>query len=347
MSVLHREQSGEQVHVIHFKEYADAAARESDISLDATHVHKIALQLNDGSFWRLVEGGGSPVWHAFSGVRIGSGMNEVPTNNVIQSMVSKPQAQQSIVKAAVGSRPSGWTASDCDPPVASMTYSGGIVTIAAGLQVACAGGGAVLLSAVSTATQDVDLSGEPDAKYHIAVNVNADGSFGAPSYSAVAPEVGLERINAGADLHNPAAVTHVNGSDAPIRRVYLGWAIVASGVITSLHCFALGSSVTIPANGGALCFDDTDYAFSTPFPATKATKGYASVKFSDGQFHPVVTHYMTGSSVSVGAVVGVKGGLGVLSVPNILANARTAPTSQGGATVDDSGYISITMERGY
>jgi microcystin-dependent protein len=61
--------SGLQVHVPHFAEYATKTAREADITLDSTHVGKIALQMDDGSYWRLVAGGDPPQW-----ARVGGGI---------------------------------------------------------------------------------------------------------------------------------------------------------------------------------------------------------------------------------------------------------------------------------
>ncbi|UZP68551.1 discoidin domain-containing protein [Desulfovibrio mangrovi] len=149
------------------------------------------------------------------------------------------------------------------------------------------------------------------------------------------------------DHFNPATQQTLDVDDQSIRRVPLGSVLKSGGKVVAINCYALGRQVTVPANNGDICLDDTDYLFQTPFLISAKAKGLASVKFSDGQFHPVVAHYMTGSSVSVGVIVGLEEAFGVLGVPNILANARTAPTSQGGATVDDSGYVSITIERGY
>lgn len=68
-TTLHRSMSGLQVHVPHFAEYATKTAREADITLDSTHVGKIALQMDDGSYWRLVAGGDPPQW-----ARVGGGI---------------------------------------------------------------------------------------------------------------------------------------------------------------------------------------------------------------------------------------------------------------------------------
>lgn len=55
MSGFHRDITGDQNHVIHFREYADEAARNADTGLDASHLKKVALQLDDNSFWVLVD----------------------------------------------------------------------------------------------------------------------------------------------------------------------------------------------------------------------------------------------------------------------------------------------------
>jgi hypothetical protein len=122
-------------------------------------------------------------------------------------------ASQSIIKAALGPRPDGWTAADCDAPVASLSYSGNVVTVEAGLQVAYADNGRVQLSEELAAPQTVDLSAAADGTYHIAVNMNADGSFSAPSHSSDYPQIGTRKL-----LAYPvpvAASTSASGREIP------------------------------------------------------------------------------------------------------------------------------------
>ena len=53
MDGFHRSVSGDQNHVIHFREYADKNAREHAQGLDASHLHKVALQRDEDTLWLL------------------------------------------------------------------------------------------------------------------------------------------------------------------------------------------------------------------------------------------------------------------------------------------------------
>jgi hypothetical protein len=177
-------------------------------------------------------------------------------------------APQSIIKAPLGPRPDGWTAADCDAPVASMTYSGNVVTVEAGLQVAYADGGNVYSSEVLATSQPVDLSAAADGTSYIYADVSEGGAFSGFGATTVAPEVGAEKADALADLFNPAEVIMYNVAGAPARRVYLGTAAKSSGAITSVHCYSLGTVVTMPVNSGnpvttlSLVLDELPYAYN-------------------------------------------------------------------------------------
>jgi hypothetical protein len=102
-------------------------------------------------------------------------------------------APQSIIKAPLGPRPDGWTAADCDAPVASLSHSGTAVTVEAGLQVAYADGGNVYPSEVLAAPQSVDLSAAADGTSYIYADIAEDGTFSGFGHADVAPDVGGER----------------------------------------------------------------------------------------------------------------------------------------------------------
>jgi hypothetical protein len=104
-------------------------------------------------------------------------------------------APQSIIKAALGQRPDGWTTADCDAPVASLSHSGNAVTVEAGLQVAYADSGSVQLSEVLAAPQSVDLSAAADGTSYIYADLSESGTFSGFGATTVAPEVGIERSN--------------------------------------------------------------------------------------------------------------------------------------------------------
>ena len=76
MSGFHRDIKGDQNHIIHFREYATKEAREAATGLDATHLHKIALQADDNTMWQLVDV--SPVeWQALGGTGGGRVSGEI------------------------------------------------------------------------------------------------------------------------------------------------------------------------------------------------------------------------------------------------------------------------------
>ena len=76
MSGFHRDIKGDQNHIIHFREYATKDAREAATGLDATHLHKIALQTDDNTMWQLVDV--SPVeWQALGGTGGGRVSGEI------------------------------------------------------------------------------------------------------------------------------------------------------------------------------------------------------------------------------------------------------------------------------
>lgn len=70
------------------------------------------------------------------------------------------------------------------------------------------------------------------------------------------------------DLYNPAELAMYNVAGSPVRRVYIGTAEKASGAITSVHCYSLGTVVTMPINSGnpvatlSLVLDELPYAYS-------------------------------------------------------------------------------------
>lgn len=337
---------------------------------------------------------------------IGLGATDVPTNDLLPH---NALPAQSIIKAPLGARPTGWSPADCDAPVASMTASGTIVTVQAGLQVAYADSGRVRLSAELAAPLTVDLTAEADGTKYVYVNLAADGTIESAGITSSAPQVGYDRVDARlapsgvnignmtlsgglaaafdgnvdqsaassaaagssalggyagndfgspqalkyaiayssnnsgfwndattgkvqlwgsnsndfttatlissvsitntlsqrvvtlnadssnyryrwvqalpdnttlstyiaeiewymesqADVYNPATVTMLDSSDAPIRRVYLGFAVISSGVVTDTVCYALGDIVTLPVNNGSnIASGSNVYQSDTPY----------------------------------------------------------------------------------
>tara|TARA_Y100001978_G_scaffold197460_1_gene208374 strand:+ start:15 stop:719 length:705 start_codon:yes stop_codon:yes gene_type:complete len=88
MSGLHRTFSGEQVHVAHSYEYADATARANATGFVSTDLKKLALQLDDNSLWMLI--GVEPTWK-----RVGGGeASEVGVDAVPFSVLAGANVQE-------------------------------------------------------------------------------------------------------------------------------------------------------------------------------------------------------------------------------------------------------------
>ena len=96
-TTLHRAMTGTQVHVPHFAEYATKTAREADITLDSTHVGKIALQMDDGSYWRLVAGGDPPQWQTPSRQPVHQSGRRVGEHGRVQGGIRRQHRQQVTV----------------------------------------------------------------------------------------------------------------------------------------------------------------------------------------------------------------------------------------------------------
>jgi hypothetical protein len=152
--------------------------------------------------------------------------------------------------------------------------------VEAGLQVAYADGGNVYPSEVLAAPQSVDLSAAADGTHHVYANVAEDGAFSGFGHTDVAPEVGVERIGAG-DIYNPATVTMYDKDDNPISRVYIGWVEKVGGVITDVHCYSLGSSVTVPVNDGGLVAKNTTVVEVLPYIFSRNANAKAQI-FAEG-----------------------------------------------------------------
>lgn len=164
----------------------------------------------------------------------------------------------------------------------------GHVVVPTGLQVAYADRGQVRLSDELSATATIDLSAQPDGTYDIASNWNADGSFSALSFSAVRPEIGISRVTAGADLYNPATVTMLDSTDAPIRRVYLGSVVKSGGSITAVHCYAMGRSCKLPVNNGNSLVVGVEYRNSAPFVIDRFNFTVRNHIYHNGSFREAI-----------------------------------------------------------
>jgi hypothetical protein len=150
---------------------------------------------------------------------------------------------------------------------AEVVSGSALVQIAAGLQVAYADSGIVKLSEVLYSAHVLDLSAAADGGHYVYADIDEDGTFSGFGHTAATPMVGTERSGAG-DLYNPVTVTMYDTNDNPIRRVYLGWVEKFGGTVTDVHCYSLGTVVTMPINSGnpvatlSLVLDELPYAYS-------------------------------------------------------------------------------------
>jgi hypothetical protein len=392
-------------------------------------------------------------------------------------------APQSIIKAALGPRPDGWTAADCDAPVASLSHSGNVVTVEAGLQVAYADGGRVQLSEELVSPQVVDLSAAADGTHHVYADIAEDGTFSGFGFTTQQPEVGHERsifstqedvtnvttdtsplrgdpnilvdgsladyvhwgiktptvvfsgvsgelksfsifsprsqgqppkswvieglksgvweevgtgstssiddwtedryiastitssvvyeqfrlrvtdswgagcifsdvlfsaLSLKGDLYNPVTVTMYDTNDNPIRRVYLGWVEKFGGTITDVHCYSLGSSVTLPVNNGSPIAVNTQYTLLYPFQGSckdLITREFAEIKINNEWYSAKTSEYSGNSGVGVNPQTS---GIVVVSKADALLSGTPAATGSpySGSSVA-SAWSRISAKRGY
>jgi hypothetical protein len=185
------------------------------------------------------------------------------------------------------------------------------------------------LSDVLDSAHAVDLSSAVNGTHYIYADISEDGKFAGFGHTATKPMVGTERSGAG-DLYNPVTVTHYNSSDVPIRRVYLGWVEKFSGVITDVHCYSLGSSVTLPVYGGDLVDKNMNVFEDLPFVLSKNASAEAQI-VAEGQW---------GSS---GWLFSPYGGVGVRV--NLLTYIMLVHAGEDLLTAPNR--VRVTVDRGY
>jgi hypothetical protein len=229
--------------------YPHAATADVAAALVAVYRNELIAEARDGLS---AEGHGhnlSDISDAGSAAALDTGdaPEDVATNEKVDAKIAAQATTvhppQSIVKAALGARPAGWSPADCDAPVESMTASGTIVTVPAGLQVAYADNWQVRLSAELASPIAVDLSAEADGTKYIYVDLDAGGAIVSAGVTDIPPEAGVSAggsdvmpVFSGATLAGwgtVSATSEFNATNAPWKAL--------DGTIGTAYLSASGS----------------------------------------------------------------------------------------------------------
>jgi hypothetical protein len=209
--------------------------------------------------------------------------------------------------------------------------------------VAYADSGRVQLSEVLATSQSIDLSSAADGTHHVYADIAEDGAFSGFGHTDVAPEVGVERIGAG-DIYNPATVTMYDKDDNPISRVYIGWVEKVGGVITDVHCYSLGSSVTVPVNDGGLVAKNTTVVENLPYVFSRNANAKAQI-FAEGFWGNTGWIYGTNGFGTKGSLL--KDSLRIYTGPAGLSSTTPVSGSDFSTTVTTQSRVRVTVDRGY
>lgn len=148
-------------------------------------------------------------------------------------------------------------------------------------------------------------------------------------------------VQAGGDFYDVAAVTMRDGNDMPIRRVYLGTVVKGGGIITSVHCYYLGTGAKFPVNNGNSCTANQNYYVNQPFPGPvdALSEVYSSVHTD---FIQTLNYYSSSGGVYFGNKV-------VRSVPEYIhVRTKTYLAGVGGDGQDMTvSRIRLVARRGY
>jgi len=222
----------------------------------------------------------------------------------------------------------------------------GSIHISSGLQVSYVDEGKVKLSKELSSPLAVDISALSDGTHYVSVNPDADGNLISSTIAAIAPEVGLERITASADLYNPITLTNADGTDAAIRRVPIGYITKAGGKVSAVNCYALGDFVEVPVNNGDMVLDDTVYTQDLPFIVYKRSTYICSVE-AEGIMHPIQTMYMHSNGTTRGVEASSIGKTLTTRTQNYLLDSAITPTYSGAAVYTSAPKCSVYVKRGY
>ena len=186
---------------------------------------------------------------------------------------------QSIVQGKTGSRPSGWSISDCSPPSLVIEKLGDkVFRVNSGLQVAYADTGRVRLSGVLEDSFSItipDDDGTDDTLY-VYVDLNTDGDITESSYSRYQPCEGSFRTSGTGDFFDTAQSMMFDSNGQSIRRVYVGKVILNNGDISTIISCPIGNEYIYPYTNAVRL--KTRTLIQNPFVSLCDT--YAEVEYS-------------------------------------------------------------------
>lgn len=177
-------------------------------------------------------------------------------------------APQTIVKCTKGDRITGWSIYDCSSPSTAIISNGTDTKsyrVNAGLQVAYADSNKTRISGVLT--KDIVLnipSNESSSSiYYVYVDIDDEGNITKAAHTKYQPNEGMERTFGSGDFFNVAENVMYDVNNNPIRRVYIGRVVLASGIVSEIIPQPVGYECTVPVS---LALDlGEEYLLRNPF----------------------------------------------------------------------------------
>lgn len=177
-------------------------------------------------------------------------------------------APQSIVKCAKSERITGWSIYDCSSPSAAISFNGTDIKsyrVNAGLQVAYADTNKTRISGVLNKDIVLNIPGNESSSsiYYVYVNIDDEGNITEANHTKYQPNEGMERTFGSGDFYNVAENVMYDATDKPIRRVYIGRVVLASGIVSEVIAQPVGYECTVPVT---LALDlGEEYLLRNPF----------------------------------------------------------------------------------
>lgn len=216
--MLHKNIPVEDRHATHNYEYANAAARTGATGFQSSDLHKLALQLDDGTYWRLAST--TPTWVAFGAAGpqgpagpagpAGDGAGDMLKSDNLSGLANYPAARTNLGLGNVDNT------SDANKPVSSAQAAADSAAQAAAIAASApsahvgAGGAAHALAVASGAAGF--LSGSDKAKLDATSGTNTGDNAANTNY---ANDYRVANFVAGTNYLAPAAIgTTVQAYDA-------------------------------------------------------------------------------------------------------------------------------------
>lgn len=162
-------------------------------------------------------------------------------------------APQTIVKCAKSERITGWSIYDCSSPSAAIVNNGTDTKsyrINAGLQVAYADNNKTRISGVLNRDIVLNIPGSESSSsiYYVYVDIDEDGNISTAGHTKYQPNEGMERTFGSGDFYNVAENVMYDAHGDPIRRVYIGRVLLASGIVSTIIAQPVGYECTVPVS---------------------------------------------------------------------------------------------------